>query len=68
MDRRVINTLFVNDDDLDCKKILELKDMNLASLGFVFGDLTKYDMIVYIGKLGVKVLKSKYFKPGEVIQ
>lgn len=63
----MINILLVNDDDLDCKKDLTLDNMNIASLGFVFGDLTKYDLIVYSGSKGVKVLKSKFFKSGKVV-
>ena len=68
MERRMINTLIVNDDDLDCKKTgYTLDDLTIASLGFVFGDLAKFEVIIYNGKLGCKILKSKYFKTGKII-
>ena len=42
MDRRLINTLIINDNDLKC------------------------DLIIYTGKRGTKILKSKYFKSGKI--
>lgn len=64
MERRMINMLVVNDDDLDCKKDITIEKLNIASLGFVLGDISKFDLIVYVGKLGQKVIKSSYFKTG----
>lgn len=68
MERRVINALIVNDDDLDCKKGINIDIMNLASLGFVLGDLSKFDLIVYKGSKGEKILKSKYFSQGKIVK
>lgn len=58
MNRKTLNTLIVDDHDMDCKKTEPtLEDIELSSLGFVLPDLEKFDLIVYKGKLGKKVLK-----------
>lgn len=62
MERKLYNTLVVNDDDLDCKKPEEtrtLSDIQLSSIGFLVPDLDNYDMVLYSGSLGKKVLKLK---------
>lgn len=63
MNRRTLNTLIVGDQDLDCqgknKKIPELENINLSSLGFVMRDLEKYDCIIYQGSRGKKILRLK---------
>lgn len=60
MERKMINTLIVNDDDLECtKKERTLDDINLSKVGFLMKDLEKFDLIVYKGKLGQKILKLK---------
>ena len=60
MERKQINTLIVNDDDLECtKKERTLEDINLSKVGFLMKDLNKFDLIVYKGKLGQKILKIK---------
>lgn len=65
MDRKLLNTLIVNDDDLECRKKEErekeitLDDIKLSSVGFKAADLEKFDIIVYKGKLGKKALKLK---------
>lgn len=67
MDRRMICTLIVSDDELECKsQTLTLTDMNITHLSFQAKDLEKYDLIVYTGKKGTKILKSKYFKTGKI--
>ena len=60
MNRKTINALIVGDQDLDCKKDKEsmtVEDIKLESLGFSLSDLDKYDLIVYKGRLGKKVLR-----------
>ena len=64
MERRTLSTLIVNDDDLECrkgkeKKEIKLEDIKLSSVGFVMSDLEKFDLIVYKGKLGKKVLRIR---------
>lgn len=68
MDRRLINTLIVNDDDLECKsEKLTLHDLKITHLNFQLKDLDEFDLIIYSGKRGTKILKSKYFKSGKII-
>ena len=62
MDRKLLNTLIVNDNDLECRKEekeITLNDIKLSSVGFKAADLEKFDIIVYKGKLGKKALKLK---------
>lgn len=64
MKRKNLNTLVVNDDDLECRygkenKSIEIKDIKLTSLGFILPDLDKYDLIIYNGRLGQKILRIK---------
>lgn len=62
MDRKLLNTLIINDNDLECRKEekeITLDDIKLSSVGFKAADLEKFDIIVYKGKLGKKVLKLK---------
>ena len=64
MERRTLSTVIVNDNDLECrkgkeKKEIKLEDIKLSSVGFVMSDLEKFDLIVYKGKLGKKVLRIR---------
>lgn len=64
MKRRIVsNVLIVDDNDLDCKKKDEkeitLDEINIAKLGFIAGDLKGYDIIIYSGKLGKKLLRLR---------
>ena len=62
MDRKLLNTLIVHDNDLECRKEekeITLDDIKLSSVGFKAADLEKFDIIVYKGKLGKKALKLK---------
>lgn len=62
MDRKLLNTLIVNDNDLECRKEekeITLDDIKLSSVGFKAANLEKFDIIVYKGKLGKKALKLK---------
>ena len=60
MERKLINTLIVNDDDLNCNcEGLTLDEINVGKLGFISADLEKFDMIIYKGKRGKKIVKSK---------
>jgi hypothetical protein len=62
MDRMQLNTLIVNDDDMECQKDkseITLDDIKLSKVGFIAEDLAKYDAIIYKGKYGIKLLKIK---------
>ena len=61
MDRKVIKTLFLNDDDLECDcKDLNITDLNLAAVGFRLADIENFDMVIYKGKRGEKGLRSRF--------
>ena len=67
MERRMINTLILGDQDLECKcEDLKIEDLTISHLGFKLGDLEKFDMIVYTGNKGQKIIKSKYTKTGKI--
>lgn len=67
MDRKSINLLLVDDEDLNCEdKKKTLTDLTLVHLTFKPEDIAKYELIVYKGKKGTKVLKSSYFKIGKI--
>ena len=62
-----MNTLLVNDDDLECDcKSLTLDNMGVNNLNFISADIEKFDLIIYSGKKGTKILRSKYFKSGVI--
>lgn len=60
-------TLIIGDDELncDCEK-LGLGDLNIGHVGFSMALLDQFDLILYNGKKGTKILKSKYTKTGIV--
>lgn len=63
----MIQTLLVDDNDLECKcENLKLRDIDLERLGFVNADLEKFDMIIYKGSKGTKIIKSKYTQTGKI--
>ena len=67
MKRVELATLIVDDNDLECKNDkTTITDLNLNSLNFRYEDVEKFDLIVYKGKKGTKILKSKYFKIGKI--
>lgn len=67
MDRRMINTLIVNDDDLNCDcSSKTIEDITIINVGFSIGVLNKFDMVIYKGTKGTKILKSTYTKTGVV--
>lgn len=69
MVRKTLNTLMVNDDDLLCdpKHALTLSDLKLTNINPELGELDSFDLIVYVGRKGTKVLKSRVFRTGKVL-
>lgn len=66
MDRGV-KTLIINDDDLNCDcadKTIE--DISVANIGFSIAVINSFDLIIYEGTKGTKILKSKLTKTGVV--
>lgn len=68
MERRSLNTLIVEDSDLDCNcDKVTLDNMTVVNLGFLPGDIEKFDLIIYEGTRGTKILKSKYTGNGKLV-
>ena len=68
MNRKNISVLIVDDNDLECKNDkTTLSDLNLNNLNFKFEDIKEFELIVYKGKKGTKILKSDYFRTGKVV-
>ena len=68
MERRSLNTLIVGDSDLDCHcDKVTLDNMTVVNLGFLPGDIEKFDLIIYEGTRGTKILKSKYTGNGKLV-
>lgn len=68
MERRMIKTLIVGDSDLecDCEKVT-IENMTILNLGFIWKDIEDYELIIYKGKRGTKILRSRYFGIGKLI-
>lgn len=61
MEQANVKLLVVNDDDMNCDISKDTIDtMNLGNVGFSNLVLDKYDMVVYVGAKGSKILKSRY--------
>ena len=68
MERGEAKVLIVNDNDMNCDISKNTIDfMSIANIGFSKLVVDKYDIIVYAGAKGTKVLKSKYFKTGKIV-
>ena len=67
MDRRVVKTLIVYDEDLNCDcKDKTIDDISIVNVGFSVSVIDYYDLIIYSGSKGTKILKSKYTKTGTI--
>ena len=61
MEQANVKLLVVNDDDMNCDISKDTIDsMSLSNVGFSNLVLDKYDMVVYVGAKGSKILKSRY--------
>lgn len=62
-----INLLLLSDEDMNCdSSTQDLSKMSLDNIGFSMLAIKDYDIVVYEGKKGSKILKSKYTKKGEI--
>lgn len=69
MEQANVKLLVVNDDDMNCDISKDTIDsMNLSNVGFSNLVLDKYDMVVYVGAKGSKILKSRYTPLGLIIR
>ena len=68
MKKHDIKLLILNDDDMNCdSKSSKLENMGIENIGFSMFAIQSYDMIIYEGKKGSKILKSKYTKKGIIL-
>lgn len=62
-----INLLVLSDDDMNCNSSEDsISKMGLEDIGFSMFAIKDYDLVIYEGKKGTKILKSSYTKKGEV--
>ena len=69
MDRlRQVITLLIGDDELECNcKDKTIDDINISMVAFSPDTLKKYDLIIYSGLKGTKIVKSTYTVTGKVV-
>lgn len=59
MERRIMNTLILGDEDMNCDcKDKTISDLNITMIGLNLSSLDKFDLIVYRGNKGVKILRG----------
>lgn len=64
---RGVNLLILGDEDMNCNSSSDgLDKMKLENIGFSFLAIKDYDIVIYEGKKGSKILKSTYTKKGEI--
>ncbi len=62
-----LDTLIIGDDELECKcEGKSIDEINISSIGFSIDTLNKFDLIIYQGKKGTKIIKSKYTNTGVI--
>jgi len=59
--------LILNDDDMNCKTGSDIEKMQLTDIGFSMFAIQDYDMVIYEGKKGMKILKSRYTQKKGVV-
>lgn len=58
-------TLIISDVELNCNcKDLTIEDLNITHIGLNMDILKQFDLVLYTGSKGTKLLKSKYTKTG----
>jgi hypothetical protein len=69
MDRlRQVGALLIGDDELECNcKDKTIDDINISMIAFSPDTLKKYDLIIYSGSKGTKIVKSTYTMTGKVV-
>lgn len=61
------STLVIGDTELNCTcKDLSIEDLNITHVGLNMQVLEPFDIIIYSGSRGTKIIKSKYTKTGVV--
>lgn len=68
MKKQNIKLLILDDADMNCdSKTANLDKMGLENIGFSMLAIQGYDMVVYEGTKGSKILKSRYTKKGKIV-
>ena len=68
MNKKQIALLVLDDNDMNCdSKEIELEELDLNNAGLSMLVLQNYDLVVYQGSKGSKILKSKYTKKGIIL-
>lgn len=68
MKKQNIKLLILDDADMNCdSKTADLDKMGLENIGFSMLAIQGYDMVVYEGTKGSKILKSRYTKKGKIV-
>lgn len=69
MDRlRRVETLLIGDNELECNcKDKTIDDINITMVALSPDTLKNYDLIIYSGTKGTKIIKSTYTKTGKII-
>lgn len=63
-----IKLLILSDEEMNCDtKQKTLENMGIENIGFSSLAIQGYDMIIYEGVKGSKILKSRYTKKGEIL-
>lgn len=67
MIRKQVKLLVIGDSELECEcDDITIDNLTFEQISFNESDLIGYDLIVYSGKKGTKILKSQYFKSGKI--
>ena len=67
MKRSNIKLLILNDEDMNCdSKNSSIDNMGVENIGLSMFAIQDYDLVIYEGTKGSKILKSKYTKKGKI--
>ena len=68
MKKHELKLLILNDADMNCDtKTADINKLRLEDIGLSMFAIQGYDMVIYEGVKGSKILKSKYTKKGVII-
>ena len=66
--RANIKLLILNDEDMNCdSRNSSIDNMGVENIGLSMFAIQDYDLVIYEGAKGSKILKSKYTKKGKIL-
>lgn len=66
--RANVKLLILNDEDMNCdSKNSSIDNMGVENIGLSMFAIQDYDLVIYEGTKGSKILKSKYTKKGKIL-